>query len=106
MQQRRRVQVCQEVVRGLEGEANIGDVERCRDPVSGHVADPQRWQEDGRHRQGDGQANECRGQQPARSARVETDERERARLCDLANDQAGDQETGQDEEDIHADEPA
>ena len=106
VQERRRRDLGPQVVRRLEGEAQVRHVERGGDPVGTDVGNA----EGREHDRGDPNRHEeaeRRGRQEApRPTRVEPGERDGSGSLELTDQQARDQEPGQDEEDVDADVPA
>ncbi len=103
MEQRRGRQLGLEVVGRLEGEAQVGGVERSGDPVGRDVTGTQRRED--QDARGDGHQDEQGHgrQQPAQAAGVEGRQRDRPGRLELAEQQAADQEARQDEEDVDPD---
>ncbi len=92
-----------EVVDRLRGEVPVGDIEGGADDVAGDflAADGREQQ---RRRQGNGgEHDQHQRQQTARPARVEADQRDAAGAVHLPHQQPGDQEAGDDEEDVDPD---
>ena len=90
------------VVGGLQREPYIGRVTRCRDPVARHIPHQQRRQHDrrGQHRP-DERAGGSR-EESSRTACIEAGQGDLPGMLEFVQDQAGDQEAGDDEEDVDA----
>ena len=95
-----------EIVTGDQRGADVPDRHRRRHAVGDDRCPGQRIEHEDRDRQGDGDNRDGRRQDPPRSPRIEAQEVDGPRSLALAQEQAGDQEPGDDEEDIDADEPA
>ena len=103
MQQRRRRDLGTQVVRRLEGEAQVRHVERGGDPVGTHVGNAEGREHDRRDRDRHEEAERRGRKQAPRPTRVEPGERDGAGSLELTDEQARDQEPGQHEEDVDAD---
>ena len=103
VQQRRRRRAGLEVVGRLRREPEVGDVQGGRRCVADDVGHPDRRQHDGRRDDDDDDDDECGGKQPSGPARIEGRQGDRPGRRELSRDEAGDQEAGDDEEDIDTD---
>src|SRR4029079_3231941 len=103
MEEWRGIELGLEVVGGLGCEADVADIQRCCGAISRDVRDTERWQHDRRRDDGQRDDDEGRRKQPAGTTCVEREEVDPPRRAELADDEAGDQETRHDIEDIDAD---
>ncbi len=106
VQQRRGLRVSGEIVGGDDGVAVVRDVQRSRTAIAGDFRESHRRQHHCRRNQGDDDHDQCSRQQSPGSPSVERRKVDATRGLLLPQEQPGDQEAGDDEEDIHADEAA
>ncbi len=103
VEQRRRCQVGGQVVALLVGEDDVHDEGGCREAVARQVELRQRCQHEGAGHEG-GDDDEARGrQEPAGAPGPEAAEAETTGHTELADQQRGDEEAGEDEEHVDAD---
>ena len=95
-----------EILGAFHGEPVVEAIERGEDPVDGDRPDLQGRGPDASSDHGGHHDRHGRGQQPANPAGVEGGQRPDAVLADRLQQQARDQETGDHEEDVDADEPS
>ena len=95
-----------EVVRRLHRESHVRDVERSGCRVGRDARDQEGRQQDERCDEGDDQDERRGGQQAPRPARVEAREGDRPAGRPFPQQEPGDQEAGDDEEDVDPHEPA
>ena len=106
MEEGRRGAHRREIVTGDQRGPDVPDRQRRRHAVGDDRCPGQRIEHEDRDRQGDGDDGDGRRQDPPRSPRIEAQEVDGPGSLALPQEQAGDQEPGDDEEDIDADEPA
>ena len=104
--QERRGQLRGEVVGRLHGEAEVGHVQRGGRGVSGDLGQAQGRHDERRHDQRDHDDQQPCRQQAPHAPGVEADQVELAGALPFAQQQAGDEEAGDDVEDVHTDEAA
>ena len=106
VQQRRGLRVSGEIVGGDDGEAVVRDVQRSRTAIAGDFRESHRRQHQCRRHQGDDDHDQRGRQKSPGSPSVERRKVDATLGLHLPQEQPGDQEAGDDEEDIHADEAA
>ena len=103
VQERRRRLRLREVVAPESREVDVRAERRRPDAVRDHLAGADEVEEMARGQVGREQREGGRRQDPARTPHVEAGERDRAAPLRLGEKDSGDQEPGEDEEDVHAD---
>jgi hypothetical protein len=104
VQHRARSAVGPEVVGGLAGEAQVGDVDARRHDVAADEGVVDAGDHQPRRHRGDDEDEHGGRQQPPSPPGPEGRERDPAGALHLGEQQAGDEEAGDDEEDVDADE--
>ena len=94
-----------EIVDRLEGETNIGHGQAGGQDVVGDTRYVERRKDELRGQQRARQDHDGRWKDASGTARVEGTEADPSCALSLVGEQAGDQEPGEDEEDVHAHEP-